>query len=299
MSKYFQTGLVLLYVVLTAFTFLLVLELSGVPISDTTGLLVMAGWSSLCFSSAYFSADFVLFRHFNVRKPVLAEEEKLQNCLREILQRAHCDKQFRLRIEENLGFNAFAIGHNTIVISRGMLEQMTEGEIKGVMAHELGHLQSKDCIVGSAFVMAGKLPQIVGYVYHKGKLILRIGIRLSYILTRLISAWLGLAVLFLMGYFIYRKHLIRPIFSVAVFVLLFTVLDRVFNFFGLMISRFTEYKQDAYAHHLGYGAELRQALHKLAEGGAQRVNRYIILMTGSHPVIHNRIRRLEKLEGLR
>ena len=88
-------------------------------------------------------------------------------------------------------------------------------------------------------------------------------------------------------------------FGVCAFILLFTMLDYLFGFLRLTISRFIEYKQDAFAHKLGYGSGLREALQKSTLGTPQTVNRYEILMTNNHPVIYNRIRRLEKLEGLR
>jgi len=50
---------------------------------------------------------------------------------------------------------------------------------------------------------------------------------------------------------------------------------------------------------LGYGTALRQALLTLAVNEPQVVSLYEILMRGSHPVIYNRIRRLEELEGVR
>jgi Zn-dependent protease with chaperone function len=42
-----------------------------------------------------------------------------------------------------------------------------------------------------------------------------------------------------------------------------------------------------------------KGLHKLIGKGPQRVNLYENLMTGTHPIIYNRIRRLEKLEGIK
>ncbi len=105
--------------------------------------------------------------------------------------------------------------------------------------------------------------------------------------------------LLFMVYLLDRKRLIVPILTVILLSWLFSKLSPVFRFFWLLISRYTEYKQDAYAWELGYGAELRAALYKLTLGDPQRVNGFMILMSSSHPVIYNRIRKLEKLEGLR
>src|SRR5258708_36760957 len=100
MSKYFQTGLILLYVLLTGLTFLLVVELSEVAVPEAIAWLGIAGWLSFCFLSAYFITGLYLLFHGRFRKPILAEEKKLQHCLEEVLLKASCDRSFRLMIEE-------------------------------------------------------------------------------------------------------------------------------------------------------------------------------------------------------
>jgi heat shock protein HtpX len=300
MSKYFQIGLVLLYINLSSFTFLLLLTISGVHISDATAWSSMLGWMALCYSAAWLRTGIFLFLYFHTRRPVLEEEERLERSFGEVKDRANCYRPFRLLIEEKMNFSAYAIGHNTLVISRGMLEQATDEELKGVMAHELGHLVSKDGVVGAAFVMAGELPRMVKRFYRLVKIILFGGVGLSRLIMRTISAFLGLVILLIgLVWLLGNERLVLPMLALVLFVLLFNVLDRLFRFFSLMISRFTEYKQDAYAWQLGYGSGLRKALQRLAESGPQITNSFFILMNGTHPMIYNRIRRLEKLERLR
>jgi Zn-dependent protease with chaperone function len=93
--------------------------------------------------------------------------------------------------------------------------------------------------------------------------------------------------------------LLMPVIAMALFLLTFSLLDRLFRWLRLVLSRQCEYRQDAYAHRLGYGRGLRDALKKLAQYGREQVNAYFILMNGTRPVIYQRIRRLEKLEGMR
>jgi Zn-dependent protease with chaperone function len=300
MSKTFQIGLVLLYINLCSFASLLVLTISGVHITDGMAGLSMLCWMALCYSAAWFRTGICLFLYFHTRRPILEEEERLERSFGEVRDRANCYRPFRLLVEEKMNFSAFAIGHNTLVISRGMLEVATDEELKGVMAHELGHLVSKDGIVGAAFVMAGVLPRIVKQFYRVVLIVLSGGYGLSRLIMRTISSVLGLVVL-LIGLFwlLDNERLVFPMLAFVLFVMLFSLLDRLFRFFSLMISRFTEYKQDAYAWQLGYGSGLRKALQRLAASGPQVTNSFFILMNGTHPMIYNRIRRLEKLEGLR
>jgi heat shock protein HtpX len=285
MNKTLQIALVAFYVSLTGFCFLLSLAISGVYISWLTFTVAMAGWLLFCFSSVHILAPVYLYFHGRLRQPMLEEETRLQDCFTEVLSKAGCVKKFRLRIAEVEGEEAFACNNNVIAISKAMLDRLTNEELKGVMAHELGHLMSKDTTVCWAFVTASDLPALVRRVFA----LLRPIIRRLLVLTLL--TWVML--------FLFKPMLLMPVIAMALFLVTFSVLDRLFRWLRLMLSRQCEYKQDAYAHRLGYGAGLRDALKKLAQYGREQVNAYFILMNGTRPVIYQRIRRLERLEGMR
>ncbi len=105
----------------------------------------------------------------------------------------------------------------------------------------------------------------------------------------------GCVILLAIGVLLDRAHLLMAVAAVLLFVLLFMVLNRVFRFLALMLSRLAEYRQDAFAFRLGYGDGLRKVLELLAAGQEAAVSRYFIVMHSTHPVIFNRIRRLEKM----
>ena len=286
MSKYFSAGLVLLYVIVTISCFLLVLVLSGVRISDTAGWLIMTGWVVFCFCSAYFFTGVYFFFGFRLRKPMVAEAEKLEPAFREVAERAGLKKTVKLRIDESKEWNAFAVGTRTIVVSKKMLADLTEEELKGTLAHELGHLVSLDTIVIAAYVEAGRLPRMMGYVFRM--IVSAIGLSLSF----------GLAGILVLGVVLYFLHLLQAIIAIVLFVILFVLLNRIFHFFSLLLMRLTEYRQDAFAQKLGYGKGLRDTLEKITNKGEQYVNPYFIVFKSTHPIIYNRIRRLEKMEEL-
>jgi len=297
MTKFFQILLVAVYVLLTSYAFIGLLKIWGLPISRNLTIGLLFGWMVYCFSSASFRAGNLL-AHIHVRKPVKEEEDKLNSHFQEVLQQAGIVKTFRLLIQEEMGYNAFAIGLRTIVVSRGLLEGMEPGELKAVLAHELGHLQSNDCLISSAFSAANFLPWIVTVVYEKVKHIFLRGFIFSVFLFRVRVSVLLLVLLVGLSFFWY-SHSLLPLLATILFVLTFRRVSSLFLFLWKMISRFTEYKQDAYACQLGYGTALRQALFKVTLNEPQSVGLYEILMRSDHPVIYNRIRRLEKLEGLR
>jgi len=169
-----------------------------------------------------------------------------------------------------------------------LLEALSPVELRGVLAHELGHLLSGDTIVATAFFTAGLLPKAVFGVCRAGIFVLRSGLARVSIMT-------GGVVLVIVGFMLDRAHLLKAVAAVLLFVFLFMVLNRVFRFFALMLGRFAEYRQDAFAFRLGYGDGLRKVLELLAAGEEAAVSMYYIMMHSTHPVIFNRIRRLEKM----
>lgn len=307
MSKYVNALLVFLYVILTIFCFLLVLVIGGVRLPDRMGFLIMIGWVFFCFCSAYIFAGWGLLFPRSLRKPLLAEEQKLGAAFREVVERAGHTRPFILRIQETNEWSAFATGTRTVVVSKGLLEGMSDDELKGVLAHELGHLSSGDPLIVSAYVTAAYLPRVVGFVYAWVKAILlggfvsqvRVQTNRGVVVAKRFNLLAGIfwvvVVLAVLAYF----HLMNALIAVLAFVVLFTILNFIVRFLTLLLARLAEYRQDAYAHQLGFGEGLRKALERLAGQAEQTVSQYYIVFHSAHPVIYNRIRRLEKLEGLR
>ncbi|HEV9038155.1 MAG TPA: M48 family metalloprotease [Puia sp.] len=289
MSRYIQMTLVLFYVLLTIFAFLTVLVVSGLHLSNTRGWWIVAGWVALCYGSASVRAGVRTFLFSNYRKPVLREEQKLHPAMEELLRQAGTNRRVRVWIEASGGYNAYATGLHTIAITDGLLAALSPSELRGVLAHELGHLLSGDTIGAAAFSTAGLLPQGVFRIFRIGAGIVRgafagMGTLLG-----------GIIVILVLGYGLYRIHLLNAVVPVILFVLFFGILNRIFYFFRLWLMRLAEYRQDAFAFRMGHGEGLVRALAKLAATDEPIVNRYYIVMHSSHPVIHNRIRRLEKM----
>ena len=48
--------------------------------------------------------------------------------------------RIRIYIDESMAVNAYALGTRTIGITRGVIETLTDNQIKGFFAHEFGHI---------------------------------------------------------------------------------------------------------------------------------------------------------------
>jgi Zn-dependent protease with chaperone function len=253
---------------------------------------------AFCFISHRFTAYYYLFKRVPVRRTVLGEEKRLESLLSEIVGKSNFEYKINIWISEEMELNAFAIGRRTICITRGMMKKFSDENLRGVLAHELGHLQSKDCIVSSAFVTAGCLSASVYYIYKLLANKIETRSFINFCLLKIFK-WISLIILAAI-LILHFKHLhILPLISVILYILYYEIFLKIFFFLWRAISRFMEYKQDAYAHSLGYGKDLLEALHHLIADEPQAVNLYRNLMEDDHPVIYNRIRRLEKLEGHR
>lgn len=85
---------------------------------------------------------------FNMRKPTLREEERINPLIEEI------EKDYFSKYNEKLDvkyyivdaqfLNGFAFGFSTIAIHRGALEELTDDELQALIAHEIGHIHYKD-----------------------------------------------------------------------------------------------------------------------------------------------------------
>jgi heat shock protein HtpX len=128
------------------------------------GLAVALGGSALfiLFQYAVGPAVVVASTHLHYIKP--GENPWLEKTVKEIADKSGLPMP-RLATVPNNTPNAFTFGRSTssatLAVHEGLLKQLNESEVQGVIAHELGHVKHKDYIV---MTVLSTLPLIAYFV---------------------------------------------------------------------------------------------------------------------------------------
>ena len=229
--------------------------------------------------------EFILRYSEGVRKPATAQErEYLTDLYREVYTYAKeknpkLSNRLEIYIIDAGYVNAFAMGSNTIAVTQGAIDTFDEDELCGVIAHEIGHIKNGDTKALLISVVGNGLFTIV--------------IMVARIIMSIISV---IASLFDDG------NPVTFVLNIVIFLgrLMFDLANLVFVHLSQIIlsvnSKSNEYMADRFAHEIGYGAELTQALYLLQKITIPSNLSLLDRMKASHPNLAERIAALEKLQ---
>lgn len=237
---------------------------------------IMAGLVAISLTPA---ADYLLRPIYGFRLPLSDEENKLYTLFRAVCRDAGKDaNNYKLFIVDEQFPNAYALGLNNVAVTRRLLKDFSDNEIKAVMAHELGHLHYGDSLYSKIFMTVSIVGQVVLIVYYA------IGNFFS-TLARVPIPFLNLIILFIGWGFSIQAWL-------------FNLLLLIPLGFGKMLgSRECEYRADRYACQIGHHAGLRQFLYKLLDMDTRSHKGLWAILRASHPATGKRIHRLEVAEN--
>lgn len=174
--------------------------------------------------------------------------------------------------------NAFATGRKTVCITRGLLRYSDE-HIKGVLAHEFGHLAHKDTDI-ILVVSVGNLITTTIFV------IIRVFANITMGIASFIAALndnIGGAIA---SIFIFLGRIIADV----ILVLLMRAWTQLGVWLCMLSSRKNEFLADEYAHNLGYGRYLREVLESF--GTARSGKGLFAALASSHPETADRVDKL-------
>jgi heat shock protein HtpX len=108
--------------------------------------------------ATYWFSDRLAIRAAHAVEVGEAEQPRLHHIVRE-LTTAACMPMPRLFLSPSPQPNAFATGrsprHAAVAVTAGLLPLLDDGELRGVLAHELSHVANRDILVGSIAAALG------------------------------------------------------------------------------------------------------------------------------------------------
>lgn len=172
--------------------------------------------------------------------------------------------------------NAYALGRTTLAISTGLMA-LGDEEIKGILAHEFGHLATCDSLMSAALIASNSVLLLaLNLVKIFFLLILYVIVTVFYSLAKTHPDE--------------RRYTLCALFSTLI-MLIYTLWVMLGKLFMLKTSRSAEYKADAYAKDLGYGPNLVNALMQI-DPSISIKSSLAQIITHSHPDTAKRIERL-------
>lgn len=184
-------------------------------------------------------------------------------------------------ISDSMSINAYCFGSRTIVVTKGAIKTFSEEQLKGIVAHEFGHI-----VHGNT----------------KALLFNKIGngiFSLTFLPIALIFRLTEKGIKFIDSDNLRFKRINPTLFIISIIKTIFNTIQSFFNLLSGVIlsanSRYCEYLADYYAYCIGYGEELTEALYLISELSFSKEQTIDKRLLESHPQIARRIERLELL----
>lgn len=247
------------------------------PATDPGTFLVKLSCLSILIPAVVFSVgpmQRVLVWSNGGRKAQGLEREKVERALETVCRLAHLRaSDYELYVSANQDLNAFALGNRYITATRGLLQYMDDGELAGILAHEVGHLQKGHTRAGLFICGMSWFGDVIVQVYALMNFLCRL------VLWIPIFGWFVAFIMFLIN----LQH--------AFFIYLLAIPA---NFLTLCGQRQEEYEADHYACAIGLGAELKKGLQDLEAFYGERKLGFFECLRSDHPDTGKRIERIEK-----
>ena len=135
---------------LLMFSMTLILLFIGNAIGGRNGAIFALIFSLAMNMFSYWNSDKIVLRMYKAQE--VDKGSEVYSIVRELAERADLPMP-KVYIINEAQPNAFATGRNSkhaaVAVTRGITEILERNELKGVIAHELGHVHNKDILIGT------------------------------------------------------------------------------------------------------------------------------------------------------
>lgn len=244
--------------------------------------------------AAYYAAGLLFFipavenfmwKHLDrsSREPTPEEQLRLTPAWDDVISKVGKggDRGYQLRVVDSSQLNAYAAGGRQVAVTQGALDQLSDSELRGIVAHELGHHAGLHPVLGLA---AHWIMKPIGWAeWVSVKLH-----NLSAFVTRFARrSWV-----------FWAAYILALLLTAAIYILRGVIyLTRIVL---LWFGRRAEHLADETAVRLGFGPGLLSSLHVFQQLEQQQVafahdSKLEEMLSNSHPPTSKRIARVEAL----
>jgi heat shock protein HtpX len=144
----------------------------GALVGGSTGMLIAFGMALAMNLFAYWNSDKVLLSMYGAQQVDAQSAPDLYRLIERLAQQANLPMP-KVYITENPQPNAFATGrdpdHAAVCVTTGLMSQVSQEELAGVLAHELGHVKHRDTLTMTiTAVMAGAISMLANMAFFMG-----------------------------------------------------------------------------------------------------------------------------------
>lgn len=245
----------------------------AIPFTETNIIVVLSALTLLvpCLLYRTWIMQRYLCWSMNCQRPKGAAGEHLKQAMSIVCRSAGLDMDdYNLYICNNVkDLNAFAVGSNNIAVTLPLLSNLPTGEIAGILAHEMGHIQNRDTNTALLTSTMGSFGNLVIRIYSYITLVLQV---ISFIPV--------------IGWF---TAIISWFFVIQIWLFQF-LMQLPLHLITMFSSRQDEFEADLYACKIGLGAELYNGLVYITRGEAQMG--FATRILSSHPATKQRLERI-------
>jgi heat shock protein HtpX len=144
----------------------------GAMIGGSNGMMIAFAFALATNLFAYWNSDKVLLSMYGAQPVDETSAPELYRLVARLAQQAGLPMP-KVYITENPQPNAFATGRNpdhaAVCVTSGLLQQINQDELAGVLAHELGHVKHRDTLTMTIVaVMAGAISMLANMAFFMG-----------------------------------------------------------------------------------------------------------------------------------
>jgi heat shock protein HtpX len=155
------------FALMAIMTFLL-MALGG-ALGGSAGVIMALVFAGIGNVISYWFSDKLVLKAYKAQP--LSEEHWIYKLTDKLAQKANLPTP-KVYLINQAQPNAFATGRNqnnaVVAVTKGLVEYMTENELAGVIAHDLGHIKNRDILIGTVAATLAGAVSYLGYATRLG-----------------------------------------------------------------------------------------------------------------------------------